>query len=148
MPHLVHCLGTRIPLTLHAYIAIGLLGLLQQSLSHFTSIGISANFDLFSFVSTLFGSNPSHTHLHTSLRVVSHLYHHRLRRSSALLNLTCHPHLHSLTNSTPTTSTVGMVTWRLGFALRRSGASFPAHPPLPESARLPRMESRRNSKHG
>ena len=39
------------PLTLHTYIAIGLLGLLLLSLSHFTSIGTSAIFNFLEFTS-------------------------------------------------------------------------------------------------
>ena len=85
MPHLAHHPGTRIPLTLYAYIAIGLLGLLLLSLSHFTPIGISTIFDFLEFISTLFGPNPSHTLLHASLHVVSHLYHRYFISQSALL---------------------------------------------------------------
>jgi len=81
----VHRLRTHIPLTLHAYIAIGLLGLLLLSLSHFTSIGTSAIFDFLQFISTLFGPNPSHTLLHTSLHVTSHLYYRYFISQSALL---------------------------------------------------------------
>jgi len=53
---------------------IELLGLLLLSLSHFTSIGTSAIFDFLEFISTLFGPNPSHALLHTSLHIASYLY--------------------------------------------------------------------------
>jgi len=89
-PYSAHHLGTHIPLTLHAYITIGLLGLLLLSLSHFTSIGTSAIFDFLQFISTPFSPNPSHT-LSTCvpahrLSLISPLLHQPIHTSHVFLN--------------------------------------------------------------
>jgi len=123
----VHRLGTRIPLTLHAYIAIGLLGLLLLSLSHLTSIGTSAIFDFLQFISTPFGPNPSHALLHASLHVASHLYHLYFISQSALLMSSSIPLFDKLNSNNYNTWNGDMEAWFRAQALWRivSGVSKP-----------------------
>jgi len=128
MPYSAHRLGTRIPLTLHAYITIGLLGLLLLSLSHFTSIGISAIFNFLEFISTVFSPNPSHALLNTFLHVASHLYHHYFLSQSALLMSSSIPNFDKLNSNNYNTWNGDMEAWFHAQALWRIVSSISKPP--------------------
>jgi len=61
------------------------------------------------------------------LHVVHDFHQHPTACSPSVLITSCLPLFYPLINSTPTTTTLGVVTWKLGIVLRPSGASFPAH---------------------
>jgi len=85
--------------------------------------------------------------LYTSLHVPLDFHQHPTACSYTILITTWLLQSHPLINSTPPTTTLGVVTWRLGIVLRRSGASFLAHLSPLQSLHHPGKGRRINSKH-
>jgi len=86
-------------------------------------------------------------HLYTFLHVVRDFHQHLTAYSPSVLITSCLHLFHPLINSTTTTTTLGVVTWRLGTELRPSGTSFPAHLRPLQSVYLLGKKRRTNSKH-
>ena len=77
-------------------------------------------------------------HLYTYLHVVCDFHQHPTACSVFITS--CLPLFHPLINSTPTTTTLGVVTWKLGIVLRPSGALFPAHLTKAPTVSIPARE--------
>src|SRR5260221_498001 len=83
-----------------------------------------------------------------SLHVPLDLYQHPTGCSSTLLITTCLLQSLLLINSTPPTTTLGVVTWRLGIVLRHSGTLFLVHLSPLQSIHHPEKGRKINLKHG
>jgi hypothetical protein len=105
--------------------------------SSFRSNSLSSHFESLSTPSLPTTVKPFLPHLYTSLCIPEHFCQHPTTCSSSVLITTCLPQFHPLINSTPSTITLGVVTWRLGIALRDSGTSFLAHLSPLQSVYLP-----------
>ena len=128
-------------MSLHTYTRLGTHALLFSSWSdcwfpHTTLIYIQPHFTLFC-ISPCF---ESLLRFYMSLHAPLNSHQHPTTCSSSVLITSCLPPFHPLINSTPITTTLGVVTWKLGIVLRPSGTLFLALPSL-QSVYLRRTNS-------